>query len=181
MRISSSQPGMRRRMLQRQARRAPTPVVEPTRLTILWTVDQSVDPNLCALGHVAAIDISVSTTGGDLIGEFQAPCLAFATTISTLSPGVYVAEAVLVDSIGKPRTTVIAIHPFALLERSELVIDVDFPADSFLDSFERETIRLVSDNGAKAESSSAANPSASSGEGAEPSHASSEFESPETR
>ena len=123
----------------------PPVVVQPARLIVRWTVNESADPNLCALGRVAAIDIAVSTTSGHVSGEFQAPCTAFATTISTLHPGEYVADAVLVDAAGRPRTTVIAIHPFSLIERWDLVIDVDFPAHSFLDSFEREMIRLASD------------------------------------
>jgi hypothetical protein len=166
-----------RRTLRRDALRTPLPFLHTTRLTMRWTVDQSVDPNLCTLGQVVAMEIRVSTTAGELVGEFRAPCTAFVATISALSPGDYVADAVLVDAAGEPRTTVIAIHPFAVLERSELVIDVDFPAESFLDSFDRETIRLVSESDAPP----ASNDRPSRGEGAEPNHACSEFESPETR
>jgi hypothetical protein len=146
-----------------------------------WTVDQSVDPNLCTLGQVVAVDIKISTTGGELVGEFRAPCSAFATTISALPPGDYVAEAVFVDAAGEPRTTVIAIHPFAVLEQSELVIDVDFPADAFLDSVDRETIRFLSESDPARGASPASNDRASSGEGDEPHHTFSEFDLPETR
>ena len=165
--------------LRREAFRPRNPVPQPTRLRIRWTVDQSVDPNLCTLGQVVALDIRVSTTGGELIGEFRAPSSAFATTISLLPPGDYVAEAVFVDAAGEPRTTVIAIHPFALLEQSELVIDVDFPADSFLDGVDRETIRFLSESD-PARGASRAEEHASRVEGDEP-HTFSEFESPETR
>jgi hypothetical protein len=181
MKNISRQAGPHRRLLRREPRRAPTPILERTRLTMRWTVDQSVDPNLCALGRVVAIDITVSTTAGELVGQFRAPCLAYATTIGALSPGDYVADAVLIDAAGKPRTTVIAIHPFAVLERSELVIDVDFPADSFLDSFDRETIRLVSESGAPGGASDTSGHPAPSGEGDQPHHTFSECESPETR
>jgi hypothetical protein len=181
MRTISRKAGMPRRILRREPRRAPSPILERTRLTIRWTVDQSVDPNLCALGRVVAIDITVSTTAGELVGQFRAPCLAFATSISALSAGEYVADAVLIDATGKACTTVIAIHPFAVLERSELVIDVDFPADSFLDSFDRETIRLVSDSGAPRAASAASDHPAPSGDGDQPHHPFSAFESRETR
>ena len=177
MRSFISQRGTpRRRFLRREFHRAPRIAYVTTRLTMRWTVDQSLDPNLCALGHVEAIDITLSTTTGVLIGQFRAPCLAFATTIPALPPGDYVADAVLVDAMGRPRTTMIAIHPFALLERSELVIDVDFPADSFLDDFDRETIRLVSESGERPRGSGIFG-----GEGDEPDHASLDIESSETR
>ena len=176
-----SQVGTPRRRPRREARRAQRPVIHPTRLTIRWTVDQSVDINLCSLGRVVAIDVAVSTTAGELVGQFRAPCLTFATTISSLSPGDYVADAVLIDAEGRARTTVIAIHPFAILERSELVIDIDFPADSFLDSFDREAIRLVSDSGPPTAPLPAANESESRGQGPDPYHSSSDFESPPTR
>ena len=120
---------------------APPPiVVEPGRLTLRWTVDESVDPNLCVLGRAAAIDIGVSTRAGHAAGEFQAPCTAFATTISSLYPGNYFADAFLIDAAGRPRTTAVEIEPFNVIERSELVIDVDFPADSFLDSVTRDAL-----------------------------------------
>ena len=118
----------------------PVVVVEPGRLTVRWMVDEAVDPNRCVLGRATSIDIAVSTATGRSAGEFQAPCTAFATTISSLYPGDYWADALLLDSAGRPRTTTIEISPFTVFERTELVIDVDFPADSFLDSLDREPI-----------------------------------------
>ena len=52
-----SQVGIPRRRPRREARLAQRPVIHPTRLTIRWTVDQSVDINLCNLGRVVAIDV----------------------------------------------------------------------------------------------------------------------------
>lgn len=127
---------------------APPPVVvEPGRLTVRWMVYETVDPNLCVLGRAAAIDIAVRTSSGQSAGEFQAPCTPFATTISSLYPGNYVADALLIDSAGRPRTTNVAIRPFTILERTDLVIDVDFPTDSFLDSLEREAQQRASASG----------------------------------
>jgi hypothetical protein len=118
----------------------PVVVVDPGRLTVRWMVYEAVDPNLCVLGRAAAIDIAVSTLGGSSAGEFQAPCTAFATTISSLYPGDYVADALLIDSVGTARTTNVQMRPFTILGRSELILDVDFPADSFLDSATRDAI-----------------------------------------
>jgi hypothetical protein len=130
---------------------APPPVVtEPARLTVRWTVDEAVDPNLCAMGRVASIDITVRAASGAVAGEFQAACTSFATTISSLYPGDYFAQAVLIDATGHDRTTTIDIRPFTVVGRSELVIDVDFPADSFLDSLERELLKQAHDGGRSA-------------------------------
>jgi len=95
-----------------------------------WTIDETTDPNLCAMGQVMDIDITVSTTGGAFAGEFRAPCEAFATTVSSLLPGSYVANARLVVA-DVPRTTPVDIAPFTIISNSELVVDVDFPANSF--------------------------------------------------
>jgi len=120
---------------------APPPViVEPGRLTLRWMVSEAVDPNLCVLSRSAAIDIAVSTTARTLVGEFQAPCTAFATSISSLYPGTYEADALLIDTLGRARTTNVQILPFTVLDRTELIIDVDFPADSFLDGLERDAV-----------------------------------------
>jgi hypothetical protein len=136
----------------------PVVVVEPGRLTVRWMVSERVDPNLCVLGRAAAIDISVSTTAGRFAGEFQAPCTAFATTISSLYPDTYVADALLIDSFGIARTTDIELRPFTVLDRSELIIDVDFPADSFLDGVARDAIGQSSGPDAAARAGQSAPP-----------------------
>jgi hypothetical protein len=101
-------------------------------LTLQWTVDEVADPNVCAMGNAATFDIILETTGGGFAGEFQAPCGAFTTTISALGEGGYRANAVLLDPAGRARTTSIAIQPFNIIANSNLVLDLDFPPDSFL-------------------------------------------------
>jgi len=119
------------------------PIVEPGRLTVQWTVRESIDPNLCVFGRAAAIDIAVYTIDEQSAGEYQAPCTTFVTSISALYPGTYYADALLIDSTGRARTTVVPIRPFTLYARTELVIDVDFPADSFLEGLQSNAV----DNG----------------------------------
>jgi len=112
----------------------PPPLVvdrPPGRLTLRWSVDEVKDPNVCIMGQASDIDIVVVTSsGGDLIGEFQAPCSAFSTTVSTLLPGTYRATARLLDG-GEARTTAVPIDAFTIVENSNLIVDIDFPADSF--------------------------------------------------
>ena len=89
------------------------------------------DPNVCIMGQASDIDIVVVTSSsGALIGEFQAPCSAFSTTVSTLLPGMYRATARLLDG-SEARTTAVPIDAFTIVENSNLIVDIDFPADSF--------------------------------------------------
>jgi hypothetical protein len=111
----------------------PGPVVGVAQgaLTVRWTVDEGTDPSSCTMGHVALFNIAVSTIDGGFVGEFEASCADFSTTISTLAPGRYVASAELQDTGSQPRTTATDLAPFTILANSNLIVDVDFPADSF--------------------------------------------------
>jgi hypothetical protein len=101
-------------------------------LTLRWTVDEVADPNACIMGQAAAIDIVLSTTDEQPAGEYQAACSDFSTNVSTLQPGGYVGAVHLIDGAGRARTTTLQINPFTILSGSRLVIDIDFPASSFL-------------------------------------------------
>jgi len=109
---------------------APPPPVG--QLTLRWTVDENVDPNACIMGQAAAIDIVLTTTDGQPAGEYQSACSNFSTSVSTLAPGDYVGSARLIDGAGTPRTTAVHLSPFTIISGSPLVVDVDFPASSFL-------------------------------------------------
>jgi hypothetical protein len=112
----------------------PPPPPPPTvgQLTLRWTVDEVADGNVCIMGQAAAIDIALSTTDGQPAGQFQADCTAFSANMSTLQPGEYVGAVRLIGSNGQARTTTLQVNPFTIVSGSQLVIDVDFPADSFL-------------------------------------------------
>lgn len=110
---------------------APSPSA-PGTLTLQWTVDEITDPDACIMGNAPTLDVILTTTGGAFEGEFEAACTSFATSISSLAPGGYYGAARLLDSAGRPRTTTVAIQTFTILENSNLVIDLDFPAASFL-------------------------------------------------
>lgn len=106
------------------------PVVTDGTLTVDWTVDGRTDPDECAQGDAASIDIVVQTVGGAHVGEFDDACDAFETSID-LEPGDYVANAVLLDADGRERTTAVDMEPFTILGDDELVVPIDFPARSF--------------------------------------------------
>jgi len=100
------------------------------RLVMQWTIEGSTNPSLCTATGVDTFDIIVVDSAGGQAGEFAAPCSSFGTTISVLNPGRYTANAVLMSG-DVERTTQVPINPFTITS-SDLVIPVDFPADSFL-------------------------------------------------
>lgn len=110
--------------------RAPAVVVTDGTLTVDWTVDGRTDPDECAQGDAASIDIVVQTIGGARVGEFEDDCEVFETSID-LAPGDYVANAVLLDADGRERTTAVDMEPFTIAGDDELVVPIDFPARSF--------------------------------------------------
>jgi hypothetical protein len=105
-------------------------VVPAGRLIMQWTIEGSTNPGLCSATGVDTFDITIVDSFGELAGEFAAPCSAFATTVSQLDPGTYTADAVLMTG-NVDRTTTVPINRFTITS-SDLVIPVDFPADSFL-------------------------------------------------
>src|SRR5258706_11156265 len=110
----------------------PTGGPVPGSLTLRWTVDEVTDPNVCIMGNAATFDVVLSTASGQFAGEFQATCTSFGTTISSLLSGNYTGSAMLLDPGGQPRTTAIYIQTFTIFDNSNLVVDLDFPANSFL-------------------------------------------------
>lgn len=100
------------------------------RVTLRWTVDGSTNPNACQLSGVSNIRITIYSTGGVTYGSWAQDCSFFATSID-LPPGNYTGTAVLENGGGGARTTTISLDPFTIIGGSTLVLDIDFPADSF--------------------------------------------------
>jgi hypothetical protein len=110
-------------------RGAPPPPDDGT-LKVDWTVDGSPDANLCNQANASTFDLTVYDDGGNVVGDFQTDCAAFAITVG-LAPGGYSADARLLDSGNGVRTTTVAISPFVIDSNTELDVPVDFPASSF--------------------------------------------------
>lgn len=104
----------------------------PGTLTLRWNVTETTDPNSCVIGNTPTFDVILTTSSGQFAGEFQASCASFATSVSSLVPGDYTGSAVLLDPQGRPRTTTVYIQTFTIIENTNLVVDLDFPASSFL-------------------------------------------------
>ena len=99
-------------------------------LTVEWTVHGTADPHECASEGADAIDILVTTPGGASVAEATDDCRA-STTIIELPPGSYYADAVLLDSAGHSITSAADLGGFHIYGDDELVVQADFPLDSF--------------------------------------------------
>jgi hypothetical protein len=95
-----------------------------------FTIDGATDPGACAFTGATTFDVRISTTSGLFVGDFQADCQAFGTSID-LVPDDYVASAVLLDGRGHEITTTVDTRPFRLFSGDVLTIPIDFPANSF--------------------------------------------------
>jgi hypothetical protein len=99
-------------------------------LIVDWSISGYQDPALCRQSDVDVINISIETTGGDFVGEFEDVCEAFSTSIE-LTPDDYVGDAILLDSSGSARTTAVDLGFVDMFGNDELVVPIDFPPDSF--------------------------------------------------
>jgi len=99
-------------------------------LVVDWTIDGTKDPDECDLSGSSNIDVVVTASDGTPAGEYQQSCRAFATTID-LAPDSYYADAVLLDSAGRERTTSVPISRFRIYGGDQLTVPIDFPASSF--------------------------------------------------
>lgn len=110
----------------------PAPVVTSgdAVLTVRWTVDESSDPRACAAEGASAVDVVVQTRSAGVVAEVVEDC-EVSTTHLALAPGSYDADATLLDSGGHAITTRVELGPLVLYGNDELVVDADFPPDSF--------------------------------------------------
>jgi hypothetical protein len=99
--------------------------------TVSWSIDDYQDPADCQQSGASTILVTVETRSGARVGEYEAPCEDFDTSID-LPPGRYQGSAVLLDRRGHDRTTEVFLDPFSLYGGDEVPVDIDFPPGSFL-------------------------------------------------
>ena len=107
-----------------------TTYVAATGAVILdWTVREAKLPNDCVASGATTLHVTLTYPGGS--AEYVQDCTAFATTIGDLVPDTYAGTVELLDAGGAPRTTSVALQPFAVYAGTTVTVAVDFPADSF--------------------------------------------------
>lgn len=99
-------------------------------LVVDWSIGGYQDPALCRQSDADVINVSIQTSRGDFVGEFEDACEAFSTSIE-LAPDDYVGDAILLDTSGSARTTAVDLGFIEIFGNDELVAPIDFPPDSF--------------------------------------------------
>ena len=99
-------------------------------LTVRWTIDGLTDPLDCADLGVDRLELRLYD-GGALVDEFEPYCEDFEVSVD-LFDGIYDGDATLVDSFDRSATLTEPLDAIDIIAGTELVIDVDFPIDSFL-------------------------------------------------
>lgn len=100
-------------------------------LTVDFTVDESTNPNVCDAEGAASIEVDVFSPGGAAVAQVVDACRAGVTSVG-LPAGSFDGTAVLLDGAGHAITTAVDIGPVRIYGGDELVVELDFPADSFL-------------------------------------------------
>lgn len=99
-------------------------------LTVRWTIDGLRDPLDCVDFDVDRLELRLYD-GGRVIDEFEPYCEDFTTTVE-LFDGIYDGDATLVDGFDRAVTLTEPLDSIDIIAGTDLLIEVDFPLDSFL-------------------------------------------------
>ncbi len=113
---------------------APPPIIvgESTgSLTVRWTVAGAFSPAECAYYRVDMLELVIYDAAGTPFFTTEAPCENFDVTLD-LDPGLYHADATLVDVNNRPTSTTLPIDNLRITSGTDLAVDIDFPARSML-------------------------------------------------
>ena len=112
----------------------PTPVIlgtEPTgTLVVSWTIERHDDHDACARAGATAVSIHLTTTAGADAGTYGQDCTTFSTSIR-LGPETYAGTALLVDALGRARTSVVTLDSFTILGGDLIATPLDFVVETF--------------------------------------------------
>jgi hypothetical protein len=105
--------------------------IETGLLTVEWSLLSGFDPGACSTFGADRMELVIFDELGEVVTEVEAPCDDFAATIE-LFDGIYDADATLVDAADFAVTTTEQLDALDILPGSELVVELDFPAASFV-------------------------------------------------
>jgi len=110
-----------------------TPSPSPTQgtMTVAYTIEGTTDPDLCDAYNVGDAELVVYTLAGSVITKQYQPCVDFQVG-AVLFPGTYDADLTMVDRANGARSITKPLNAIDIIADTDVVIDVDFPPDSFL-------------------------------------------------
>jgi hypothetical protein len=100
-------------------------------LTLRWTVAGAPDPSVCSAYGAPTLELVVYDASGAEVTTATAPCESFSLTL-TLDEGSYSADATLVDLSSVARSVTKPLQDIAIVQGTDLALDVDFPTSSIL-------------------------------------------------
>ena len=105
-------------------------VERPGFLTVSWRIHGTVDPAFCADYGAEAMELAIYDRYENFVGEVEAPCEDFATTVE-LPPDLYHVDATLIGFADEAVSDTALLLDLDVFSDSELVVDVDYPPDWF--------------------------------------------------
>jgi hypothetical protein len=113
----------------------PTPGVVPEqaagRVTVEFSVSGTQDPAICGAHAATELEVVVYDDAGQPVTTAYGPCEGFAVSLD-LPEGRYQAQATLVGPDRQPITTTLPLQDLDVVAGTELTVQADFPANSFL-------------------------------------------------
>ena len=106
-----------------------TPTPTDGTLSVLFTIAGASAPVQCATYNVDHLELVVLDTSGVPFTTVNANCEDFALSV-TLPPGIYDADATLVDAAGRTASDTLPINNLNIVAGTTLTSDIDFPAGS---------------------------------------------------
>jgi hypothetical protein len=105
------------------------------RLTTEWSIDGSVAASSCRIYGAFDYELVIYDLDNFVVTERQVPCEWFSVSLD-LPVGVYSADATLVDSRDFSVSLTQVLDDLEMIEGTELVVSLDFPATSMLTSLD---------------------------------------------
>jgi hypothetical protein len=102
-------------------------------LTTEWSIDGSVVASNCRIYGAFDYELVVYDLDNFVVTEQQTPCEQFVLSVD-LPVGIYSADATLVDADDFSVSLTQVLDDLEIIEGTELVVSIDFPASSMLTS-----------------------------------------------
>ncbi len=108
---------------------ASEPYVGRGSMTMSFTIDSSNHASECVYYGADQLEVTLFDAAGAPVITVDAPCEGHDLSVE-LDEGEYSAEATLIDLDGFPVSDTLVLDAFRVIDQTDLVIDLDFPADA---------------------------------------------------
>ena len=99
-------------------------------LVVSWTIKGRDDRVACDTAAAIGVRIHLVTSAGADAGTYGQACTAFSTSVR-VGPESYAGTAVLVDALGRARTSTVALQSFTVIGGDVITTSIDFGIEIF--------------------------------------------------